>query len=52
MDVVPEMDVDNTQSSFFYLLDSSCEQHLCGLVPSADEGNNVLLLDYERIVIR
>jgi hypothetical protein len=49
--IVPKMDVDNTQSSLFNLLENSCEQCLCGPIPLLDKGFDVFLLDYERIIV-
>ena len=51
MGIVPEMDVDNAQRSFFYLIDNGCEQFLCRSIPLVDKGGDVSLLNYERIVV-
>ena len=51
MGILPKVDVDNARSSLFNPLYNSREQCLCGPVPLLDKGFDVLLLDYERIIV-
>jgi hypothetical protein len=50
--VVPKMAVDDAQSGFSNLLDDNCGQRMHRLIPLSDEGNDIVLLYFERIVVR
>jgi hypothetical protein len=50
MNVGLEMLVNDTQRHFFQFIENGIEQCLRGLVPSIDAFDDILLLNYERVV--
>jgi hypothetical protein len=51
MCVVSEMGVDDAQRKFFELGGSRNEQRMRWVAPFVDKGDDVLFLDYERIIV-